>query len=361
MLASATDSRPKTGMPACRHDEAMGPFLNLPNTMKRVLIVKITSLGDVVLAQPIVDDLHRAFPGIIIDWATDGAFADIPSWNPGVSRVFSAPLRQFKRLRNRRGASEILRSIKALRTDRYDAIFDVHGAYKSAIVAFLARARHRYGYQNTALGERGAAFAYNRRMLRPPRVNAVQGMRASVAHAMGYSVDHPPRFGLRVPTTGPDVAMPPNAVMFLHGASKAEKNWPIDHWVSIGHTLAARDMNIVLPWASDEEHERATEIAGLLPRATVLPRLTLTECAKALGKAALVVGVDTGLTHLAHAFERPSVMIFTATARPHFGIDAPGSAVSLGDEGQCPSPEAVLQAIDTVYRAPLLSPEPALC
>lgn len=320
--------------------------------MKRVLIVKITSLGDVVLAQPIVDDLHRAFPGIVIDWATDGAFADIPTWNPGVSRVFSAPLRQFKRLRNRRGASDILRSIKALRTDRYDAIFDVHGAYKSAIVAFLARARHRYGYQNTALGERGAAFAYNRRMHRPPHANAVQGMRASVASAMGYAADSPPRFGLRVPTAGPDVVMPAHAVMFLHGASKAEKNWPIDHWVSLGRTLTARGMNIVLPWASDEEHARANTIAASLSGATVLPRLTLTQCAKALGQAALVIGVDTGLTHLAHAFERPSVMIFTATARPHFGIYAPGRAISIGDEGQCPSPDEVLRAIDTVYSAP---------
>lgn len=320
--------------------------------MKRVLIVKITSLGDVVLAQPVVDDLRRAFPGIIIDWATDGAFAEIPSWNPGVSAIHSAPLRKFKRLRNRQGANEIIQSVRALREHRYDAIFDIHGAYKSAIVSFLARAKRRYGYQSSDLGEKGAGFAYSHRMRRPPHATAVEGMRLSVANAMGYQLVGAPSFGLTVPRTGTAPTLGPDTAIFLHGASKAEKNWPIEHWLALGNALIAKGLKIALPWGSDEEHARAEAIAAALPGASVLPRLSLGECAQVLDEAALVVGVDTGLTHLAHAFGRPSVMIFITTSNEHFGISAPGQAISIGGDGHCPSVEEALLAIASVYPAP---------
>ena len=316
--------------------------------MKRILIVKITSLGDVVLAQPVVTDVLHAFPDVQIDWATDGAYADIPGWNPGVSKVFSAPLRQFKRMRNRQGAMAILRSIKALREHRYDAIIDIHGAYKSAIVSFLARAKRRYGYENRSLGERGAAFAYSHRMHRPKGVSAVQGMRASAAHALGYELTGPAHYNLKVPLHASSASLPADTVLFLHGASKAEKNWPFDHWVALGKILQAKGLHIALPWSSDEEFERATRIVEALPGATVLPKLSLTDCAKTIASAALIVGVDTGLTHLAHAFSRPAVMIFMATSRNHYGIAAEGLGVSVGDSGDCPSVDTVLNAVHQV-------------
>jgi len=319
--------------------------------MKRILIVKITSLGDVVLAQPVVADLQRAFPGVVIDWATDAAFAEIPGWNPGVSRVFCAPLRQFKRLRNRAGAMAILQSVKALRTHRYDAVLDIHGAYKSAIVAFLARAGRRYGYERKALGEHGAGFAYSHRMQRPEGVGAVQGMRASVANALGYTLTPTPDFGLVVPAaTGADTvpALPPRTALFLHGASKDEKNWPLAHWVATGQALSDQGITVALPWHSEDEHARARAIAAELSGATVLPRMTLSECARVIASAVLVIGVDTGLTHLSHALRRPSVMIFTATSRNHFGIKQPGASVSLGGPDQCPTPEEVLSAVREV-------------
>jgi len=319
--------------------------------MKRILIVKITSLGDVVLAQPVVSDVLRAFPDAQIDWATDGAYADIPQWNPGVSKVFSAPLRQFKRMRNREGAKAILQSIRMLREHKYDAIIDIHGAYKSAIVSFLARAHRRYGYENRALGERGAAFAYSHRMHRPKGLSAVEGMRAGAAHALGYDVQGPPQYNLRVPAQAINVSLPPRTVLFLHGASKAEKNWPFEHWVALGKLLQAKGLHIALPWSSDEEFERAQRIATTLEGATVLPRLSLIDCAQTISSAMLVVGVDTGLTHLAHAFGRPAVMIFTATSRNHYGFAAEGLGVSVGDNGNCPSVDTVLQAVYQVLPA----------
>src|ERR1700758_740729 len=126
------------------------------STMKRVLIVKVTSLGDIVEALPVVADVQRAFPGVKVDWAADEAFADIVRWNAGVDRVLCAPLRRFKKARRWSDFKAIWASISELRAYRYDYIIDIHGVYKSAIIAFLARSSRRIGYQSQDLGERGA-------------------------------------------------------------------------------------------------------------------------------------------------------------------------------------------------------------
>src|SRR6266702_2224640 len=129
-------------------------------SMKRILIVKVTSMGDVIQAQPIVSDLKRAFPGVEVDWAVDESFAEIARWNPGTDRVLCAPLRRFKKARRWSDFKAIWESIAELRAYRYDVALDIHGVYKSAIISFLSRSRKRLGYGNKHLGERGAAFAY---------------------------------------------------------------------------------------------------------------------------------------------------------------------------------------------------------
>lgn len=164
--------------------------------MKRILIVKVTSLGDIVETLPVVADLRRAFPSAQLDWAADAAFADIIRWNPGVDRVLSAPLRKFKKARNWNDLKDIAGSIGELRAEKYDAILDIHGVYKSAIIAFIARGRRRYGYQNKDLGERGAAFAYNARFGPRPDTDAWRGMRVSVAEALGYRFDETPDYNI---------------------------------------------------------------------------------------------------------------------------------------------------------------------
>ena len=107
--------------------------------MKRILIVKVTSLGDVVQTLPVVADLHRAFPGVTVDWAVDESCSEVVRWHPGVSNVLCAPLRRFKKLRNRGDLKAITASIGALRAHRYDAVIDLHGVYKSAIISSRVR------------------------------------------------------------------------------------------------------------------------------------------------------------------------------------------------------------------------------
>lgn len=331
--------------------------------MKRVLIIKVTSLGDVVEALPVVADIRSRFPGVEVDWAVDESFAEVVRWNAGVDRVLCAPLRRFKRARNWQDLSRIAGSIRELRAKRYDAIIDIHGVYKSAIIAFLARGKRRFGYRNGDLGERGAAFAYTHRFGPRPDCDAWHGMRVSTGEALGYTVDTPPDFDLRIPRDDPPVLPAPVAptVLLFHATSKPEKRWPVAHWIALGRHLTARGLSVELPWGSDEEHATALEIASAVPRASVLPKLTVTQVAQRIEDASLVVGTDTGFVHLAHALRKPAVMVFVATSPDHCGIRAPRRSISVGDGVQVPSVAQVSDAIDDVYRPlePPVSAPPA--
>ncbi len=320
--------------------------------MKRILIVKVTSLGDIVETLPVVSDLRRAFPSAKIDWAADAAFADIIRWNPGVDRVLSAPLRKFKKARNWNDLKEIATSICELRAEKYDAIVDIHGVYKSAIIAFIARGRLRYGYLNQDLGEQGAAFAYNRRFgLRPP-TDAWRGMRVSVADALGYRFEEKPDYSVQLPalTRNLDISHGKPIAMLFHATSADIKKWPKDHWAEVARWLVERGCAIALPWGSEKERGEAEAIAALVLGALVLPKLTVEECAHWIQAAELVVGADTGLVHLAHALQKRTVMLFAATSREHFGVSEQGRSCSIGDEGKPPNVQQVIGAIQSVMK-----------
>ena len=318
--------------------------------MKRILIVKVTSLGDIVETLPVVSDLRRACPSAQVDWAADAAFADIIRWNPAVSRVLSAPLRKFKKARNWNDLKDIGASIGELRAEKYDVILDIHGVYKSAIIAFIARGRRRFGYLNKDLGERGAAFAYNARFGPRPDTDAWRGMRVSVADALGYTFDDTPDYNIQLPPVERNLDIPRGSpiAMLFHATSADVKKWPKDHWGETGRWLTARGYAIALPWGTEREREEAQAIAAVVPGAIVLPKLSVVECAHWIQASELVVGTDTGLVHLAHALQRRTVMLFAATSREHFGVNDPGRTVSIGEEGAPPNVAQVLAAIESV-------------
>jgi heptosyltransferase I len=321
--------------------------------MKRILVVMVTSMGDIVHAQPIVSDLHRAFPGVKIDWAADAAFADILRLNPRIDRVICAPLRQFKKTRDAGDLKAIASTIIRLRRAKYDAVIDLHGVYKSAIISFLARARVRYGYRTAELGEPGAAFAYNRRFSPREDINVVDRLRRTVSEALGYALNERPEFNLHIP---PEPACVPLAIgqaqpaLLFHATSKSEKKWPPGHWREIAQSLSQRGMTPLLPWGNESEKAEARAIAQQVEGAVILPRLSIEELAHYIKRSAVVIGTDTGFVHLASALGVPTVMVFTATARHHFGVNVPGVSLSVGDKGQPPSIDEVLSAVQVVTR-----------
>ena len=326
--------------------------------MKRILLIKITSLGDMVHTLPLLYDLRRAYPEAKIDWIADASCADIPSWAVGVDRVIAPPLRRFKKNgRKWRDLRAIFGALRALRRERYDVAIDVHGVMKSAIAARLARTNRRLGYAAEFLGEEKAVFAYTEIYGPHGDANCRQKMRMVVANALGYEIEPHESAELRVPAPATPLNADgvPRALVF-HATSLDIKKWPQANWVEVGHQLSRRGYRVQLPWGSQKEHEEALALAAAIPGAEVLPRMSITEVAQRVDAARLVVGMDTGFVHLADALGKPTVMLFTATSCAHFGVNKPGQSVSVGENGAPPSVDEVLRAIDHVTHA---NPAPA--
>ncbi|TWG86717.1 heptosyltransferase-1 [Cupriavidus gilardii J11] len=317
--------------------------------MKRILVIKITSLGDMAHTVPLIWDLRHAFPEAKIDWVADASCADIPRWTVGVDRVIAPPLRGYKKSKKWSDLRAILRAVSELRKEKYDVVLDVHGVYKSAIVGWLARTKKRWGYAARHLGEARAETFYTDIFAPHGNATARHKMRLVAAKALGYELDPREHYEVSVPApaTRLNADGVPRAMLF-HATSVDIKKWAPERWIAVARELNARGYRIQLPWGSPAEKEQSEALAKNIPDAEVLPKMTITECAQRVAAADLVIGTDTGFVHLAHALGKPSVMLFTATSREHFGISAPGQAVSVGDEGVVPEVDEVLGAIDEV-------------
>jgi heptosyltransferase-1 len=178
------------------------------------------------------------------------------------------------------------------------------------------------------------------------RIHAVDRSRVLCAHALGYAPQGGERFGLQAH------ASPAQAeVAFVHGTSRADKLWPEAQWIALGRRLIARGFAIGLPHGSDEERERAARIAQALgPQAQVWPRLSLGELADRLAACQGVIGVDSGLSHIATALDRPHVQIYNHDTAWRTGpVNRPRQASVFAQPH--PALEAVLASWEQVTAA----------
>lgn len=280
----------------------------------RILIVKTSSLGDIVHTLPAVTDAARAIPGLRCDWLAERAFAEIPAWHPAVDRVIQCDLRGWRRnLGQTVFGGDWSRFRGELRGTRYDLVIDAQGLVKSAWLARQARGPLA-GPDRISAREPLAAAMYQRGYPVPKHdaAHAVERSRRLFAQALGYDYDDtPPQAGLdRARFARPESPLP--WVVFLHGTTWTSKRWPLAHWCELGAWIAKRGLRVVLPWGSEAEHSDAQRIAQAC-NGLVLPRLGLTPLAGWLAWARLCVGVDTGLAHLAAAFGTPQVSLYGPT------------------------------------------------
>lgn len=288
---------------------------------RRLLLVKTSSLGDVVHALPVASDLRRKFPGLEIDWVVEEAYADIPHLHPAVRHVIPIALRRWRRSLTRAATwREMRTALAALRADDYDLILDVQGLVKSALLVAMTRRTpdgdgRRCGYGRGAARERLATAFYDDGFDIPKDLHAVERNRRLAAAACGYACDLPLDYGIAAscaaPVDRPSWHGPEPCAVLLTGTSREEKLWPEDRWIGLMASLAGHGLRSVLPAGSPAERDRAERLAAALPATTVVaPPLPLAALAGLCANARLVVGLDTGLTHLAVALGRPTLALF---------------------------------------------------
>lgn len=268
----------------------------------RILVVKMSSLGDVVHALPAVTDARAH--GAQIDWLVEEAFADIPALHPGVSRVIPIAWRRWRK-DLRRSAREMRQFFTELRLHQYDVIIDAQGLIKSALVALLAKG-HRQGFAHTCAREPWAAFAYSKGHAIARGQHAIDRQRQLFAAVLGYDLDMEADSGISAS------AARSNHVLLLHGTTWATKHWPRDMWQDLAQRVQADGYEVMVTWGNVQEQLRAQAIADA-SGATLQERLPLAELAGVLSAAAAVVGVDSGLCHLSAALGTPTLGLYGPT------------------------------------------------
>jgi heptosyltransferase-1 len=316
-----------------------------------ILLVRVSSLGDVLHNLPIVADIHRHFPDARVDWVVEEGYVSLVKLNPHVRKVIPFALRRWRKgLGDAAVRAELRGFFRDLRAEQYDYVFDTQGLIKTGIV--MACARTRAGGQKVGLangtedsGYEGVSrIFHNRSIPVEPRTHAVARGRQVVAAVLGHAVDTPPDFGLPAPEGSARPAwMPPeDYAVFFHGTARDAKKWPTAHWIALGQALAP--MTVLLPWGSPREKEEAERLAAALPNARVLPKLSMMDAVELARHAALAVGVDTGLTHIAAAFVRPTVEIYCDSPRWKTEGNWSPRIVNLGDTGAAPGVAEVVAA-----------------
>lgn len=323
----------------------------------RVLLIKTSSMGDLIHSFPALTDAQRAIPGIRFDWVVEEGFAEIPHWHPAVDKSIPVAIRRWRKQPLRALFSEEWRRFKArLRAEHYDVVIDAQGLLKSAWLTRYVSAPVA-GFGKKYAREPLASHFYDRCYAVPREQHAVERVRQLFAQALGYPLpDEIGSYGLNKSCFAPRTGERPY-LLFLHGTTWPSKHWPEPYWRALAEALSSLGWAIRLPWGTELEKERAVRIASGLKGVSLLPRLNLAGMAEVLAAAQACVAVDTGLGHLAAALDVPTVSLYGPTlpgrvgayGRDQVHLCAHGPHAGLGDRQQsCMDslrPEQVAQAL----------------
>ncbi|TXT39120.1 MAG: heptosyltransferase I [Comamonadaceae bacterium] len=324
----------------------------------KILIVKLSSLGDVVHAMPAVQDIVREHPGAQIDWVVERGFVPLVRRCKGVRRVIAADLRQWRKSLFSAETRRAWALFKAeLQQERYDAVIDLQGLSKSALVSWLARLSRdgkRYGLANQTEGssfEAPARWVADVALTLPAHSHAVTRSRELVANALHHTLPFHMDFGLVAHAEQAQAAIKNVAfrrglrgmVALVHGTSRADKEWPLEHWRELAQRLNAAGFGVALPHGSPAEEQMAQLIAHELEHAQVWPSLTLDALTDALATCVGVIGVDSGLSHIAVALDLPHVQLYNFDTAWRTGPLATAHQCSVFAQ-PTPSVEVVWQA-----------------
>jgi len=311
-----------------------------------ILLVKTSSLGDILHNLPVVTDIMRHYPEAHIDWLVEESFVALPRLHSAVNDVIPVALRRWRGKLLRPATWRQIRSFRTLLSaHHYDFAIDTQGLIKSALL-MLGVDGQRCGFDKHSAREPLASFLYQKTFSVASGQHAVERNRQLAAQVLDYTLDEPADYGIRASSferfrwLGQD-----DYAVLLHSTSRNDKLWDETNWISLGVYLKSRHISSILPWGNEAERLRSLRLAESIPGAITPPHLGLNDAATLLYGALAVVGVDTGLSHLAVALRKPTIGIYTATDPVLTGLHGGANIVNLGGINQSPDVSAVTTAL----------------
>jgi heptosyltransferase-1 len=355
------------------------PTLTAANQAPKILLVKLSSLGDTLHNLPIVWDLRKRLPHAQIDWIVEEGYVHLleplktTATFRGIDRIIPVAFRRWrKNLFSIRTWREFFAMRKLLQSVSYDIVIETQGLLKSALVCALARksdhsivsglgnATEHSGYEPMA------RMFYNQSVHVPVKCHAIDRSRWVMCSAFDWPLidrrSEPPLFyplafveqlaplefeGLRNQPNGTAV---PYVVCF-HSTARAAKRWPSENWVELGQVLSSQGYQVLFPWGSPEEMKISALMASHVPGAIVPRAFSIKEAYSLVAHAALTIGVDTGLTHLSAVLGKLTVEIYCDSPRWKTEGYWSGSIANVGDMKTTPSVDEVVSAIKAVLLA----------
>lgn len=277
----------------------------------KVLIIKMTSMGDVIHTFPALTDAQKHIPDIQFDWVVEKAFQELPKWHVAVNKVIPVALRKWRKnpwqaLKSK----EISSALTSLRQEKYDLVIDAQGLLKSGILAGLTKGK-RFGLDKHSIREPLATWFYKDKVTVAKGQHAVTRTRELFAKIFNYPI----------PQSFPDFAIEhaftkvseQDYLVFLHGTTWITKHWPETYWYNLIELINNAPYKIYLPWGNEVEHQRAKRLAQAATNAEVLPKLSLTKLGNIIANSKGIVAQDSGLAHLAAALAIPTISLYGPT------------------------------------------------
>jgi heptosyltransferase-1 len=309
--------------------------------MPDICFIKTSSLGDVVHHMPAVSDARRHHPDARLTWVVEEGYAPLVGLHPAVDHIIPVSVRRWRKALGQGSTwREILAFLRSLRAEPFDAVIDTQGLIRSAVLARATRGL-RHGYAWGSAREPATSLLYDRRYHVERRIHAVDRNRALTAQALGYIYKGDPDYGLDVPAK----ASEPYAVL-LHGSARPEKEWPEENWRKLIAALQGAGLEVNLLWGTERERERSHRLAAVGGAVHIPERQPLDSVARLIAGATIVVGLDTGLVHLAAALKVPLVAIFIGSDPRLTGPVGSGPIAVVGDEGRAPTADEVVHAVN---------------
>jgi heptosyltransferase-1 len=277
--------------------------------MKKCLIIKTSSLGDVLHTLPALTEARKNIPDMRFDWVVEKAFAEIPGWHDAIDEVLEVEVRKWRKNVFKYFA-EIRKFKKKLKARRYDYVIDAQGLLKSAWISKGAKGP-KYGLDKDSVREPLASFFYKHKMAVAKGAHAILRVKALFAKVFNYEPSVEVDYGISYRW---EKEQTKKQVVFLHATTWASKHWAVAHWQKLAKILAQDDIRVLLPWGNEEERLQAATIAKHNPNAEVLEKMTLSQLAQLFSESAAVISVDTGLSHLAAACDAPVIGIYGSTS-----------------------------------------------
>ena len=315
--------------------------------MLKHLIVKTSSLGDIVHMLPAISDAKRQIPDVSFDWVAESGFIEIPAWHSDVDQVIEIGLRKWRKQLFSKSTRMAYKAFKTqLKATNYEKAIDSQGLIKSALVARMSQGE-TWGYDKHSIRDPYASYLYANKVSVSYQKHAVTRNRLILAQSLGYSIDD---LELDYGIAGNPVfdqacdelakhevfegnGIPEKSIIALHGTSRINKEWPIQHWNGFIEEMGGVGYSVLFPWGNDEELARAQAFADNHSKAIALPRSSLTTLAGLIQNASAVIGMDTGLLHVAAAFDQKGVALYPATEPKKSGAMSPSGLIeSIGGE-----------------------------